>query len=492
MPIREPIKSVGKGTAVYGLGNMLTKLAAFLLIPIYTRFLTMAEVGIVALFEMVEMFLLPLIFLGVNNALWRYLPELTDEEKRGYISSALSGVLVLGLLLAGLISLNYRVLGLALGLATPDVKLFLILLLNTFLLVGPRFLISLWQYDEKPVAFVTLSLGQFLGILGITLYFVVFKGWGLWGVLYAKTIILGVLFLYAILVVFRTNHVKPSLANYFKLVKYGGPLLLMVLVAPVLTFSDRFFLRLFISLEEIGVYSIGYKFGMLINMILVIPLQRSWKPMMYKLGLSEEKQTYFRDILFYFGIVGGLFSLGIIFFSQPVISFFATEAYLPATAIIPLVTFAYYVNGFQQFFSAGAALKDKTLRLGTVALFGIMSNLLLNFFLIRAYGVMGAAWSTLFSYTLLTGLVYQTSQRVINIDWGWNRLIGLFILIFVSLGVVVWFRQIWTEIDILIGLAGLGLFTILLLVTGIVGRREINGLMSILADIRNIMTRNSK
>lgn len=57
MAIRAPIAGVGKQAAVYGVGNVLTKLAAFLLIPIYTRYMSMTEVGILALLEMVEMFL---------------------------------------------------------------------------------------------------------------------------------------------------------------------------------------------------------------------------------------------------------------------------------------------------------------------------------------------------------------------------------------------------------------------------------------------------
>ena len=51
MAIRAPIAAVGKQAAIYGVGNVFTKLAAFLLIPIYTRYMSMTEVGILALFS---------------------------------------------------------------------------------------------------------------------------------------------------------------------------------------------------------------------------------------------------------------------------------------------------------------------------------------------------------------------------------------------------------------------------------------------------------
>ena len=75
MPIREPIKQLGKSTAVYGLGNVLNKVAAVLLIPIYTHYLTLSDVGILALLEMVEILMLTVVPLGMNNALWRNLPS---------------------------------------------------------------------------------------------------------------------------------------------------------------------------------------------------------------------------------------------------------------------------------------------------------------------------------------------------------------------------------------------------------------------------------
>ena len=51
MAIRSQIKSLGSDTLIYGVGHVLTKIIAFLLIPIYTRFLSMSDVGYYALLE---------------------------------------------------------------------------------------------------------------------------------------------------------------------------------------------------------------------------------------------------------------------------------------------------------------------------------------------------------------------------------------------------------------------------------------------------------
>ena len=73
MAIRSKIKSFGYSTAIYGFSNLLTKIVAVTLIPLYTNYLSVYEVGIIALLEMVELFVVTLIPMGCVNAMWRYL-----------------------------------------------------------------------------------------------------------------------------------------------------------------------------------------------------------------------------------------------------------------------------------------------------------------------------------------------------------------------------------------------------------------------------------
>ena len=75
--------------------------------------------------------------------------------------------------------------------------------------------------------------------------------------------------------------------------RFGYRLIPMAFVVPFLTTSDRFFLNQFVSLEQIAIYSIGYKFGMLINILLITPMQLAWIPMMYKMGLEEDSKKYY-------------------------------------------------------------------------------------------------------------------------------------------------------------------------------------------------------
>ena len=259
----------------------------------------------------------------------------------------------------------------------------------------------------------------------------------------------------------------------------------MAFVTPILTLSDRYFLKMFVPLEQIAIYSIAYKFGMLINMLLVVPLQRGWGPMMYRMGIGKDSQVIHKDILFYYAFIGSLLFLTITFFAESILRVFTTDEYLPGVKYIPWVAFAYLVNGFRSFFVVGAALKDKTKSIGKAGFFSIVANLLLNYFLIRQYGVIGAAWSTTISYLLLVLLVFNASQKAIHIDWGLQRLFKLMAITLVVLGIVINMQNYFPDLRLIISMLGLLVFIIATLITRTVGSREINGIKTLLTQIRN-------
>jgi len=484
MTLRPTIKQIGKSTAVYGFGNMLVKLTAILLIPVYTRFLSTSEVGILALLEMVEMFLIALFPAAINNAVWRRLSKQGENGRKSIIISAYLGTVALNLAFFGLIAVNYHTPALFIGLEGSSETMFLLVILNIFLTFGGIFLLGLWQFDEKPIAYVFLSVSQFLSVLILTIYLVIGKDFGLWGVLVARSIVYGIVFLYSGIVILSSNWIKPSLAMYKKLFRYGAPLILLMIVTPVLSFSDRFFLNLFVPLSEIGIYSIAYRFGLLINMILVIPLQRGWSPMMYRLGIKEKSHQYYRDVMFYYGVIGALIFLAISFFIEDIIMVIATPEYVSGIRVVPIIAMAYYVNGFKLFFIAGAALKDKTPRLAGAAIIAIFINLILNYLMIRNYGVLGAAWATLISYLILVTLVFHASKKLASITWGWSRLIKLGLVLLFSYAVTEGFKHQFESWDNLASFCGLALFVLLLWLTRTIGYREINGLKSLVGLIK--------
>ena len=206
--------------------------------------------------------------------------------------------------------------------------------------------------------------------------------------------------------------------------------------------------------------------------------------MMYKMGIGENSRQYLKDILFYYSTVGVSLFMVISFFSEELIGVLAGQDYLVGSSIISLIAFAYLVNGFRQFFMAGTVLTDKTIWLILSSVSGIAANLVLNYFLIRKFGLWGAAWATLISYTFLTGLVYIISQKFVRIDWGWRRVVVLFFIASIIFAGVIFLQAEFRDVRQIIGLSGLVVFVTLLRFTGIIGKNEITGIKSIFHKVK--------
>ncbi len=489
MAIRSQIKSLGSDTLIYGVGHVLTKIIAFLLIPIYTRFLSMSDVGYYALLETIELLAVSFITSGMQYSLWRFLPKSKSFDLPKFVISGFVGTVMISAILLGISSLFSSQIAGFIGLESNGDILVKLVFLNIIFTFGFRYFLYYLQYKRKSFFYITIALSQLIGICGLTVWFVAVKGAGLEGLIVAKTITMGLLFFLVVLSLIRETKVYPTIFHYIKMAEYGIPLIPLILVFPMLNLVDRFFLNIFVTPEEIGIYSVAYRIGMILQMLLVVPLQRSWLPMMYKMEIeAHDIQNVIRDSLFYFAVLGGFLFLAISSWGEIILRIASTESYIIGARFIPIILFAYYLNGFRVFFLSGAALKDKNKTLGFISLLGIAMNMILNWILIERYGTDGAAWATVLSFLFLTGLIYIFSQKEVSIHWKWFRLakLGLvLLLIFIGINhfsIENYLITIFSPLFILI------VYSLLLLGLGIIGKREINGVKQILSQFNMIKT----
>jgi len=485
--MRDHIQKLGRHSIIYGLGNISTKIAAFILIPVYTKFLPLTTVGTIALIELFETFLIGVGSLGIFQATWMSLSSSEgNTNSKKIICSGFIGLLAWNVIILSILSFASGKVSSFLGFQSgQESSLIYLILVNVLLQLGSMFQLALWQYKGKALHYVFLSLFQFLGTVCLSIYFIIFLSMGLKGVILAKTVTLSIVFMLSIWNIFRNYWTLPSLNIFLNLAKFGAPLIFLGLVTPVLTISDRFFLNLYVPLGLIGIYSINYKFGMLINMFLVVPLQRGLLPMIYREGVKDEMKPVYKDILFYYLIIGCLLILGITFFIKPIIGWISSQEYLEATYVVPFIAAAYLIAGFRPFFTPLIALKDRTDLLGKAAVIGIAVCLSLNFILIKNFGINGAVAATVLSYLIFTSSVYFLSMKIAPMNWDWPR-IGKVVLLTAAILIGVHFAESqWNDSEWMFRFIGLAAFPILLWAFRIIGEREINGIKSIISFVQN-------
>ena len=81
------VKNVARHTVVYGLADLAGKGIAFLMIPLYTYYLTTEDYGILELLDLTSYIVGLFLALGISQAVVRFFYEYDTEEKRHQVIS---------------------------------------------------------------------------------------------------------------------------------------------------------------------------------------------------------------------------------------------------------------------------------------------------------------------------------------------------------------------------------------------------------------------
>src|SRR6185295_11727432 len=87
--IRE-LRTLGRHALIYGSGFLLARAAGFLLVPLYTRFLTPADYGVIELLDLTAFFVGTFVALGMEQAVMKFYHAYDEPaDRHRVISSAI-------------------------------------------------------------------------------------------------------------------------------------------------------------------------------------------------------------------------------------------------------------------------------------------------------------------------------------------------------------------------------------------------------------------
>ena len=437
--VETELKNVSKNTFIYGMGNVAVKSVTFLFIPLYTHYLSVFEVGIIVLLELLEVLYIAIAPLGIFGALWRFFnPEKKAGREKEFISSNILFIFAVNAVFctilffcASFISEVY----LSASNLTGLVRVHVIVL---FMGVSRTVLYTLFRIYEQAFRFITFVFIDFSLLILISLYFVIGLDLGLRGVIYAK-VITGSLVLIFVLFYFVKQFGLHYVHKYVvRSLRFGFPLMFNGISLLVLSTSDRFFIKEMISVEASGIYGISYKFGMILNMVFVMPLVQSWLPVLFRLENAPEQKVTYQKIALYYVQIGSLLMLAIVVASKYLLKITTIEEYHYGIIIVPWIAFSYLLFGLQNIFKAGALIHNQTIKMTQYGLLTAGLNIILNMAMIPTLGILGAAIATTLSYFVLMVLILRLSHKYLHINWLWRKMIPVILLgmIFSSLGII--------------------------------------------------------
>ena len=89
------IVSTYKESAIYSLGNLSNKVVGFILLPLYTSYISVADFGVLGLIEPMVQIIFTLLSLGLNSAFMRWYAIENNAETKGIIFFNINFVLIL-------------------------------------------------------------------------------------------------------------------------------------------------------------------------------------------------------------------------------------------------------------------------------------------------------------------------------------------------------------------------------------------------------------
>ncbi len=416
--VTEELRQLVKNTGIYGLGNVLTKAMGFLMFPLYAYHLAPGDYGLLELLDLILVLAGIFTAMGIQAAVFRsYAAAQSETEKRDLMGTALlfygfTSLLVALLLFACAAPLS----NLAFG-TSQHAPLLRIVSATFFFACLPEVPMAYWRVQEKARIYVAVTLGRtLLSAVLIALALVVGKR-GVEGVLLAM--LLGNLLTGTCMfaVVLRQVSRKISLSHLRQMLAFGLPLVPWSLNLFLVSFSDRFFLRYFASLSDVGIYALGCKLAFALPLLVTTPFELVWGPRRHEIAKREDAPKVFARIEAYLLLAMVTVGLAVAIMGSELVRIISPPAYWAAASIVPIIVLCYVFNGMRGMFLTGVYVQQATRYLVLIAAVVTTTNLVLNYVLISRYLAMGAAWATLITYAVDLGLCYMVAQRVYPVPY---------------------------------------------------------------------------
>lgn len=400
-------------SSLYFLCTVASRLVGFVMIPLYSRHLTPAEYGTIEILELATQ-ILSLCFglQSIGTALSRAFHDEPGVEGRNQaVSTTLWMTAGMNLTLiasvfpfaGGVGSLALRSGGYAWLIRASIAGLLLSTLIEVVLTYA--------RLKDRLALFATYSLVSLIVTATLNVYLIAFQGLGVLGFVYSKLLASGAGCLYLMAVTVREVGWGWNTAVARRMVKFGAPLIAANLAFFVIHFSDRFFLSASRGLDEVGTYSLAYRFAFLITVVVAEPFGRVWNVTMYSFAKNSGWERQFARVARYLAVALCAVCLVLSLFGEIIIHLMSTRVYYAAASVLPILAFAYVLREIGDFYRNVLFVEHRSGVVGAVAVISAVANLSLNYILIARYGMFGAAWATLATWTVYMTLCWMNAHR---------------------------------------------------------------------------------
>lgn len=389
----------------YTIGNYLIQGLNFLTIPIFARLLTTSDYGIYNTFTAYQGVLFVILGVAIHtsykNARFKYKYESETQNSEfnfeSYISATMVMIVVNSLFVLAIFNLFYPFFHNILSLNRIELDL---LVLFSFGVAVIQCFNCNAALNYKYQSFLKVSFINAVGNIGLSLFliFFVFTSNRYMGRMLGTTL---TIFVISIMIVIsflrqkRPNHMKEYL--HWGL-NYSLPLVPHGLSQVILSQFDRIMINKMINSASAGIYSFAYNIFTIL-LVTYQSLDNVWAQWFYE-RMNEKNYAEIKRISGLYVLTLFIFTACVLLVCPELILILGSAKYADSIyCAIPIIvggfcSFLYLIpSGVEYYYE-----KTKYIAVGSVA--AAVLNIILNYFFIKTFGYIAAAYTTLVTYFL--------------------------------------------------------------------------------------------
>jgi len=411
-----------KDTLLFAIGSIGSKLILFVMMPIYTNYLSEAEYGISDLVFSASQLLIPFLSLVIFDAVVRF--GVSKEEQK-------EDVLLIGLLVfvAGsvLTVAITPLFGLYEALAQWKWYMCVYIILNMLCNIEGCYI----KAADRNKLYAAVNIVQTFVMAALNVILIVWLRTGIKGYLlstiFASAAAAVIFYIFGRMTAdLKKARFRPELLK--KMVIFSAPLVLNNVSWWAIHSSAKVMVELMLGAAALGIYTVASKIPSLINVIISI-FSQAWNISSAKEVEGDGDTEFYGKVFVVYQTLtfGAVIVLsGII---KPFMGIYVGEAFASAWKYIPLLLVAAGFSAISAYFVSLYAAMKKSMNNMVTTLVAAVLNVALNFCFILEWSIWGAVVATLVAYIFLASIRMIDVGRYIKINISGRRYIFNSVLI---------------------------------------------------------------
>ena len=402
-------KQLVKNTLIYAFGNFGSKLLTFLLLPIYSSYLTQEEFGTFDLIVNTAALIIPIITFQIMDGIYRFILTEKDESKvKKYITN---GVFV-ALMNIAIFTVLYLILNSFLNIENKFI-IYFYLITNIFYTLWAQIARGLKKNLEYAIAGIIITVLT----LVFNIIFIIKFNFKVNGLVVSYIIANVCAFIYLEGKVKITRFIDFKLRSKnikIKLCKYSVPLIPNTMSWWMMNASDRYMILYFLNSSVNGLYAMANKFSSIIVIINSF-FSLAWQESAIVEYENKDRDEYYTKMFNIYMKIQLAGTIVLIPFTKLIFNFLVRGEFLDGYKLVPILYIASVFSAFSVFYGTGYLSANDTKGSFNTTLIGAIINILLNFITIPAFGMYGAAISTLVAYLIVWVVRIKQTKKYFNI-----------------------------------------------------------------------------